>query len=129
MVGSGFWMGGDVCKLIKIAEDDPNIERKKTVKAMAVTGLRLEAVRYKQEIDRYIREKGYAIKSLVAFSGSVEDDKIPKTQYTEVEMNGGLKEKDLPDFFAKPGLQRNAGGEKIPERLWPAVAASQNETL
>ena len=37
-------------------------------KAMVVTGSRLEAVRYKQSFDRYIREKGYAIKSLVAFS-------------------------------------------------------------
>lgn len=126
-------------KLIKKAEDDPNVERKKAAralarfmrlhphnigqktevmvehfqqftrhkigghaKAMVVTGSRLEAVRYKQEFDRYIQEKGYPIKSLVAFSGSVEDDKIPEKSYTEVEMNGGLKEKELPDTFAKP---------------------------
>ena len=43
-------------------------------KAMVVTGSRLEAVRYKQSFDRYIQAKGYAIKSLVAFSGTVEDD-------------------------------------------------------
>jgi type I restriction enzyme R subunit len=126
-------------KLIKKAEDDPNVERKKAAKALArfmrlhphnigqktevivehfqqftrhkigghakamvVTGSRLEAVRYKQEFDRYIQEKGYPIKSLVAFSGTVEDDKIPEASYTEVEMNGGLKEKELPDTFAKP---------------------------
>ena len=29
-------------------------------KAMVVTGSRLEAVRYKQSFDRYIKEKGYA---------------------------------------------------------------------
>ena len=38
---------------------------------MVVTGSRLEAVRYKQSFDRYIQEKGYAIKTLVAFSGTV----------------------------------------------------------
>lgn len=71
-------------------------------KAMVVTGSRLEAVRYKQEFDRYISEKGYPIKSLVAFSGTVEDDKIPEKSYTEVGMNSGVKEKELPDTFAKP---------------------------
>lgn len=129
-------------KLIKRAEEDPNVERKKAAKALArfmrlhphnigqktevmvehfqhftrhkigghakamvVTGSRLEAVRYKQEFDRYIQEKGYPIKSLVAFSGTVEDDKIPEKSYTEVEMNDGLKEKELPDTFAKPDFR------------------------
>lgn len=129
-------------KLIKKAEDDPNVERKKAAralarfmrlhphnigqktevmvehfqqftrhkigghaKAMVVTGSRLEAVRYKQEFDRYIEEKGYPIKSLVAFSGSVEDDKIPEKSYTEVGMNGGVKEKELPATFAKPDFR------------------------
>lgn len=126
-------------KLVKKAEDDPNVERKKAAKALArfmrlhphnigqktavmvehfqhftrhrigghakamvVTGSRLEAVRYKQEFDTYIRDKGYPIKSLVAFSGAVEDDKVPGKSYTEVEMNGGIREKELPDTFAKP---------------------------
>lgn len=71
-------------------------------KAMVVTGSRLEAVRYKQSFDRYISEKGYPIKSLVAFSGTVEDDQVPEKSYTEVEMNGGIKEKELPETFAKP---------------------------
>src|SRR6185436_20050283 len=57
-------------------------------KAMVVTGSRLEAVRYKQSFDRYIQQKGYPIKSLVAFSGTVLDDKIPNKTYTEPEMNG-----------------------------------------
>jgi type I restriction enzyme R subunit len=126
-------------KLIKRAEDDPNVERKQAAralarflrlhphnigqktevmvehfqhftrhkigghaKAMVVTGSRMEAVRYKQSFDRYIQEKGYPIRSLVAFSGTVEDDKLPAKTYTEVEMNGGLKEKELPDSFARP---------------------------
>jgi len=125
-------------RLIKKAEEDPSVERKKAAKALArfmrlhphnigqktvvmvehfqqhtrhkiggrakamvVTSSRLEAVRYKQEFDRYISEKGYPIKSLVAFSGTVEDDRIPEKTYTEVEMNNGVKEKELPDTFAK----------------------------
>ncbi|MGY4636157.1 type I restriction endonuclease subunit R [Pseudomonas sp. TE24901] len=129
-------------KLIKMAKDDPSVERKKAAKALArfmrlhphnigqktevmvehfqhftshkigghakamvVTGSRLEAVRYKQEFDRYIKEKGYPIKSLVAFSGAVEDNKITEKVYREVDMNDGLKEKDLPEVFAKPDFR------------------------
>ena len=69
-------------------------------KAMVVTGSRLEAVRYKQSFDRYIQEKGYAIKSLVAFSGTVEDDKVDGVSYTEPGMNHGISEKELPEKFA-----------------------------
>ena len=69
-------------------------------KAMVVTGSRLHAVRYKQSFDRYIQEKGYAIKSLVAFSGEVQDDLVPEVRYTEEAMNGGLKAKELPERFA-----------------------------
>ena len=69
-------------------------------KAMVVTGSRLEAVRYKQSFDQYIRGKGYAIKSLVAFSGTVVDDKLPDVTYTEPGMNDGISEKELPERFA-----------------------------
>ena len=69
-------------------------------KAMVVTGSRLEAVRYKQSFDRYIQEKGYAIKSLVAFSGTVVDDKLADVTYTEPGMNQGISEKELPEKFA-----------------------------
>ena len=71
-------------------------------KAMVVTGSRLEAVRYKESFDRYIKEKGYPIKTLVAFSGTVIDDKIPDKTYTEEGMNNGIKEKELPEKFATP---------------------------
>lgn len=69
-------------------------------KAMVVTGSRLEAVRYKQSFDKYIQEKGYSIKSLVAFSGTVQDDKLPDVAYTEEGMNLGVREKELPEKFA-----------------------------
>jgi type I restriction enzyme R subunit len=74
-------------------------------KAMVVTGSRLEAVRYKQSFDRYIKEKGYAIRTLVAFSGTVQDDKLPDVTYTEVGMNDGIREKELPEKFATAEYQ------------------------
>lgn len=74
-------------------------------KAMVVTGSRLDAVEYKQHFDNYIKDKGYPIKSLVAFSGTVQDDKLADVTYTEEGMNGGLREKELPERFASPEYQ------------------------
>ncbi|MGH8254651.1 MAG: RNA-binding domain-containing protein [Steroidobacteraceae bacterium] len=54
-------------------------------KAMIVTRSRLHAVRYKLAVDRYLTERGYAFKALVAFSGKVEDG---GQTYTENGMNG-----------------------------------------
>lgn len=75
-------------------------------KAMVVTGSRIEAVRYKQSFDRYIKEKGYTgIRTLVAFSGVVQDDKVSGKTYTEREMNNGVGELELPDKFATSEYQ------------------------
>ena len=74
-------------------------------KAMVVTGSRLEAVRYKQSFDTYIKAKKYPIKSLVAFSGTVLDDKVPGVEYTEEGMNDGVREKELPEAFATDSYQ------------------------
>jgi len=69
-------------------------------KAMVVTDGRLHAVRYKQTFDKYIAEKGYTdVKTLVAFSGVVEDPDAPGKTWTEVSMNGGIKESELPERF------------------------------
>jgi len=69
-------------------------------KAMVVTGSRLAAVKYKLAFDRYIKEQGYTgIRSLVAFSGTVEDPDDPGSSYTEVSMNDGLAESELPEIF------------------------------
>lgn len=69
-------------------------------KAMVVTGSRLSAVRYKLAFDRYIRDNGYqGIRSLVAFSRTVEDPDDPGASYTEVAMNEGLAESELPETF------------------------------
>jgi type I restriction enzyme, R subunit len=54
-------------------------------KAMIVTRSRLHAVRYKNAVDRYLKEHGYPYKALVAFSGTVRDGGI---DYTESNMNG-----------------------------------------
>ena len=69
-------------------------------KAMVVTGSRLEAVRYKQKFDETIKRKGYSIKTLVAFSGTVMDDEAPGVTYTEEGMNAGIRQKELPEKFA-----------------------------
>ena len=69
-------------------------------KAMVVTGSRLAAVKYKQAFDRYIKDKGYTgIRALVAFSGTVQDPDLPGSTFTEVSMNDGLPERELPERF------------------------------
>ncbi|TXC78771.1 type I restriction endonuclease subunit R [Luteibaculum oceani] len=74
-------------------------------KAMVVTASRLHAVRYKLEFDSYIKEKGYKdIKTLVAFSGKVICDGYADGA-TEVDLNKGIKERELPKKFASPEYQ------------------------
>jgi type I restriction enzyme R subunit len=71
-------------------------------KAMVVTGSRLAAVKYKLAFDRYIEDQGYTgIRSLVAFSGAIEDPDDPGSSYTEVSMNSGLSESELPEAFER----------------------------
>ncbi len=53
-------------------------------KAMIVTRSRLHAVRYKLAVDKYLLERGYPFKALVAFSGTVKDG---GKDYTESKMN------------------------------------------
>lgn len=58
-------------------------------KAMLVTASRKQAVLYKLEIDRQIKAKKLPIKTLVAFTGTIEQDTV---EYTENNMNGiGVK--------------------------------------
>ena len=71
-------------------------------KAMVVTRSRLAAVRYKRAFDGYIEDRGYTgIRSLVAFSGTVEDPDDPGSSYTEVAMNDGVAERELPATFER----------------------------
>jgi type I restriction enzyme R subunit len=73
-------------------------------KAMVVSSSRLHAVRYKEEFDKYIKEKGYTdIKTIVAFSGKVIYPNALEG-ITEVELNG-FAEKELPKKFATDSYQ------------------------
>jgi type I restriction enzyme R subunit len=68
---------------------------------MVVTASRLSAVKYKQAFDNYIKGKGYTgIRALVAFSGTVLDPDQPGSTFTEVGMNNGLSERELPERFS-----------------------------
>lgn len=49
-------------------------------KAMVVTASRLHAVRYQQALRKYVGEHGYDIGVLVAFSGTVVDDGVDRTE-------------------------------------------------
>ena len=53
---------------------------------MVVSSSRLQAIKYKQEIDEYIKSQDYKdINTLIAFSGSIKDE-FGNT-YTEQNMN------------------------------------------
>jgi type I restriction enzyme, R subunit len=67
-------------------------------KAMVVGSSRMQALKYKQEIDEYIAKHDIkGIKTLVAFSGSLKDD-TGKT-YTEQSMNGTSSDWELREKF------------------------------
>ncbi|MBN2737360.1 MAG: type I restriction endonuclease subunit R [Spirochaetales bacterium] len=68
-------------------------------KAMLVCGSRLHAKRYFEEVNKYIKTKGYQneIKILVAFSGKVMDNNYPDG-VAEPELTG-YGEKELPEAF------------------------------
>jgi type I restriction enzyme R subunit len=67
-------------------------------KAMIVTRSRLHAVRFKLAVDKYLAERGYPFKALVAFSGTVEDG---GRSYTEPGMNG-FPEAQTAKTFERP---------------------------
>jgi type I restriction enzyme R subunit len=70
-------------------------------KAMVVVASRLEAVRWQLAIEKYIKAKGYAMGTLVAFSGSVTDKESGPDDFTETSpsLNPGLKGRDIREAF------------------------------
>ena len=75
-------------------------------KAMVVTSSRLHAVRYKQAFEKYIADQRYKdVGVLVAFSGVVKDPDAEGVEFTEVAMNKGIKERELPEKFATETFQ------------------------
>lgn len=71
-------------------------------KAMVVVGSRVEAVRWQLAIDRYIKDQGYRIGTLVAFSGEVKDAESGPDPFTETgaALNPNLRGRDIAEAFA-----------------------------
>jgi type I restriction enzyme, R subunit len=76
-------------------------------KAMVVLGSRVEAVRWKLAIDKYIKSRGYKIGTLVAFSGEVNDSQSGPDAFTETSkaLNPGLNGRDIRDAFKGEDFQ------------------------
>ncbi len=76
-------------------------------KAMVVTSSRLEAVRWQLAINKYINEKGYPLKTLVAFSGEVSDKESGPDPFKETssELNSGLKGRNIAEAFKDDQFQ------------------------
>ncbi len=74
---------------------------KGNAKAMVVVGSRVEAVRWKVALDKYIADSGYQLDSLVAYSGEVNDpDSFPEpVTETSAQLNPNLKGRDIRDAF------------------------------
>lgn len=76
-------------------------------KAMVVVASRVEAVRWQMAIDRYIKNQGYGIHTLVAFSGEVTDPESGPDWFTEHShaLNPNLKGRDIRKAFATDEYQ------------------------
>jgi type I restriction enzyme R subunit len=70
-------------------------------KAMVVVGSRIEAVRWKLAIEKYIAEQGYPMGTLVAFSGEVNDPDSGPDGFTETSkaLNPNLNGRDIREAF------------------------------
>ncbi len=70
-------------------------------KAMVVVASRIEAVRWQLAIDRYIKEHGYKIGTLVAFSGDVTDKASGPDSFSETSslLNPNLRGRDIREAF------------------------------
>jgi len=72
-------------------------------KAMVVVGSRLEAVRWQLAIEKYIKSKGYALGTLVAFSGEVIDKASGPDPFTETSKTlNPLLKGDIREAFKEP---------------------------
>jgi type I restriction enzyme R subunit len=70
-------------------------------KAMVVVSSRQEAVRWQLAFEKYIKSRGYPMRSLVAFSGEVRDAESGPDPFTEnsKELNPTLRGRDIRDAF------------------------------
>lgn len=76
-------------------------------KAMVVVGSRLEAVRWQRAITKYIKERGYPLGALVAFSGQVEDADSGHEPLSESNalLNPTLRGRNIADAFGGDEFQ------------------------
>ncbi len=76
-------------------------------KAMVVVGSRQEAVRWQLAMQGYIQDNGYALGTLVAFSGEVNDPQSLPDPVTEnsTTLNPHLKGRDMREAFATDEYQ------------------------
>jgi type I restriction enzyme, R subunit len=70
-------------------------------KAMVVVASRLEAVRWQLAIDKYIKDQGYQIATLVAFSGEINDAQSGPDPFTETSktLNPNLRGREMREAF------------------------------
>lgn len=70
-------------------------------KAMVVVSSRLEAVRWQLAINTYIKDQSYLLRTLVAFSGEVNDKESGPEPFKETskELNSDLKGRDIRKAF------------------------------
>lgn len=76
-------------------------------KAMVVVSSRVEAVRWQLAITKYIADMGYPLKSLVAFSGEVDDKESGPEPFKEAssQLNPGLNGRDIREAFKEDKFQ------------------------
>ena len=76
-------------------------------KAIVVVASRVEVVRWQLAIDRYIKDRNYAIRTLVAFSGEVTDLESGPDPFTEHShaLNPNLKGRDIRTAFGTSEYQ------------------------
>ena len=70
-------------------------------KAMVVVASRLEAVRWQIAIDKYVKDQGYKIATIVAFSGEITDTESGPDPFTETSktLNPNLRGREIREAF------------------------------
>ncbi len=76
-------------------------------KSMVVVASRVEAVRWQLAMEKYIKEHGYKLRTLVAFSGEVSDEASGPDDFTEnsVSLNPTLKGREISEAFKTDEFQ------------------------
>ncbi|MFM7867374.1 MAG: type I restriction endonuclease subunit R, partial [Planctomycetaceae bacterium] len=76
-------------------------------KAMVVVSSRAEAVRWQLAMEKYIRAQHYPLKTLVAFSGEVNDPESGPEPFRETteSLNPGLRSRDIREAFKGADFQ------------------------